>query len=215
MGPQPPFLVAHRAGNDLVALRRAEALGIRHVEADVRLFRGEVEVRHEKSVGPLPLFWDRGRLTGPRAPRLRLDELLAGCAPETELMLDLKGLDGRLAPLVLAALERAQRERVSACARNWSLLAPLRAAGVRTVPSVRTRRQLARLLEARPARRLEGVSVHASLLTPATVRELGRAAEAVLTWPVAAAARARELAAWGVHGLITERLELAQELSRA
>jgi hypothetical protein len=37
-------VVAHRAGNDLARLRRAEELGVDLVEADVRLWRGRAEV---------------------------------------------------------------------------------------------------------------------------------------------------------------------------
>lgn len=215
MAPSSPFVVAHRAGNDLGRLRRAEALGIRHVEADVRLFRGRLEVRHEKSLGPLPVFWDRGRLAGPRLARLAVGDVLAVLGRDTELLLDLKGIDRRLGARVLAALADADRERVAVCARNWTLLAPFRGAGVRVVHSARTRRELRRLLEARPPRRLDGVSVHASLLDARTVRELRGIAELVLAWPVAAAAAARSLGAWGVQGLITERLELVDELAVA
>jgi glycerophosphoryl diester phosphodiesterase len=35
-----------------------------------------------------------------------------------------------------------------------------------------------------------------------------------MTWPANAAGRARELAAMGVDGLITDRLDLARELGR-
>ena len=60
-----PFLVAHRAGNDLALLRRAEERGITHVEADLHLFRGRLEVRHLKTVGPLPILWDQWTLAAP------------------------------------------------------------------------------------------------------------------------------------------------------
>ena len=56
------ILVAHRAGNDLKRLHEAEALGIAHIEADVRLWRGRLEVRHLKTLGPIPVLWDRWRL---------------------------------------------------------------------------------------------------------------------------------------------------------
>ena len=88
-----PFVVAHRAGNDLGILRRAEALAPRLVEADLHLRRGRVEVRHLKTLGPLPLLWDRWRLAPGWRPRLELPALLEAAAPGTELMLDLKGHD--------------------------------------------------------------------------------------------------------------------------
>jgi hypothetical protein len=84
------FVVAHRAGNDLQQLRDAAHLGARLIEADVRLFRGRLEVRHLKSVGPLPIFWDCWHLANPFARRMQLHELLAAVEPlGAELMLDL------------------------------------------------------------------------------------------------------------------------------
>ena len=47
-----PFVVAHRAGNDLDRLRRAQELGLGVVEADLHLYAGRIEVRHLKTLGP-------------------------------------------------------------------------------------------------------------------------------------------------------------------
>ncbi len=209
-----PFFVAHRAGNDLGLLRAAEELGLRLVEADIRRFRGRLEVRHLKTVGPLPILWDRWQLANPLAPRLQLDELLEATRPGTELMLDLKGRSPRLAADVLAALRPTLgSRRITVCARAWSLLEPFEGlAGVRTIHSVGNARQLQKLLRHGRRRRLQGISIHERLLDPATVAELRDVADLVLTWPANAVGRARELVAMGVDGLITDRLELAREL---
>lgn len=200
-----PFLVAHRAGNDLARLREAELHGVGLVEADVRLWRGRAEIRHLKTLGPLPILWDRWTLASPFAPRLRLEELLGAVGPNTELLLDLKGRDVRLARLVRGALEPGRR--VTVCARAWRLLDAF--AGdpdVRRVHSVGSARQLQRLL--RRFDRVDGVSVHERLLDPATAAELRARAALVLTWPVNTAARGRELAALGIDGLISDELRL-------
>jgi hypothetical protein len=202
--------VAHRAGNDLARLRAAEALELPLVEADVHLFGGRLEVRHRKTVGPIPILWDRWELAPPWAPRLLLEELLEA-APATELMLDLKGHDRRLPARVLAAIEAAGRPgRLTVCSQDWRLLAPL--AGlpeIRIVHSVGNARQLARLPET-----VAGVSIHERLLDAGVVAELRRRATLVLSWPVETAAQARRLAAWGVQGLISRRFEdLAVELA--
>ena len=63
-----PFVVAHRAGNDLARLRAAEALRVPLIEADVHLFAGRLEVRHLKTLGPFPILWDRWELAPPWAP---------------------------------------------------------------------------------------------------------------------------------------------------
>src|SRR5690348_2407672 len=98
------FVIAHRAGNDLARLRQAQRLGIAVVEADLHLYAGRIEVRHLKTLGPVPVLWDRWTLAPPWAPRLRLERLLAAVGAHTELMLDLKGRDRRLPALVAAAL---------------------------------------------------------------------------------------------------------------
>jgi glycerophosphoryl diester phosphodiesterase len=204
-----PIVVAHRAGNDLVALRQAERLGIPIIEADLRLFAGRVEVRHLRTLGPVPIFWDEGRLAPPWMPRLLLEQLLDEAAPSTELLLDLKGRNLSLAARVAAMLEtRAPACHVSVCARNWRLLEPFQGlGGVRVIHSVGSRRQLRALRQRAAAGALEGVSIHRKLLDPAIVTWLRAHSALVLSWPVASSNEARELAWWGVDGLITERFE--------
>jgi glycerophosphoryl diester phosphodiesterase len=201
------FVVAHRAGNDLQQLRDAARLGARLIEADVRLYRGRLEVRHLKSVGPLPIFWDCWYLANPFARRMQLRELLDAVEPlGAELMLDLKGRDTRLARRVLAELDaRTTPHPVSVCARSWKLLRAFEGrAGIRTICSVGSRRGLRRLLATRRGERLGGISIHADLLDAPTVRQLGEVAEMVMTWPVNCTERARMLLGWGVDGLITD-----------
>jgi glycerophosphoryl diester phosphodiesterase len=213
-----PFVVAHRAGNDLDILRRAEALGSRLVEADLHLRRGRVEVRHLKTLGPLPLLWDRWYLAPGWRPRLRLETLLDAVAPGTELLLDLKGADRRLSRQVRAALGGPGRAlKVTVCARSWRLLEPLRGLpGVRLVHSVGSRRQLRALRRRFAGRRLAGISIHRQLLDPVTVTDLRTRAELLITWPISTEEEARRLGAWGVDGVITERFEaLAPALAEA
>lgn len=214
MGSRAPFLVAHRAGNDLALLRAAEGACVGLVEADVRRYRGRLEVRHLKTLGPVPVLWDRWALASARSPRLVLADLLAATATQTELMLDLKGRDRRLATGVLGALRPYLGSRAfTVCARSWPLLTPFdELHGVRAVHSVGNAKQLRRLLRSVTGRRLQGVSIHERLLDAGTVAELRRVSDLVLTWPANAVARARELLALGVDGLITDRLELAREL---
>jgi len=197
-----------------VQLRAAEGTGLDLVEADVHLFRGRLEVRHLKTLGPIPVLWDRWRLANPFIPRLQLGELLAAIGSETELMLDLKGRRPLLASGVLAALQPVLPSRnVIVCARSWPLLEPFEGLpGVRTVHSAGNARQLRALLLRGAKRRLQGVSVHERLLDPATFAEIRNVADLVLTWPANAAGRTRELAAMGVDGLITDRLDLASEI---
>jgi glycerophosphoryl diester phosphodiesterase len=208
-----PFPIAHRAGNHLPTLRRAELLGLPLIEADVRLFRGRLEVRHLKTLGPVPVLWDRWTLANPFAPRLQLDELLAAAAPQTELLLDLKGPDPRLARAVAAALESAGRATTSVTARSWRQLDVFRdVPGVRRLHSVGSRLGLRRLERAAAAADIEGVSINAGLLDPDTFARLRRVAPTVVTWPVSELEHAMMLGSWGVSGVITQDLELARTL---
>ena len=178
------------------------------VEADVHLFAGRLEVRHRKTVGPIPILWDRWELAPPWAPRMLLADLLSQAAPGTKLMLDLKGHDRRLPDRVLGALETSGTlGRVTVCSQDWVLLEPFaHHPGVRVVHSVGNARQLERLRR-RQASGLAGISIHRRLLDGALVEDLRRRAELVLSWPVESVVHARQLAGWGVHGLISQSFE--------
>jgi glycerophosphoryl diester phosphodiesterase len=200
-----PFVVAHRAGNRLADLRHAELHGAALVEADVRLFRGRLEVRHLQTVGPFPILWDRWTLAAPWRPRLELGELLAETAPGTELMLDLKGRQMRVAGKARAAIEPyLGTRRFTVCARRWELLEPFAELPVRRVHSIGNDRELRTFLDRFSAERIEGVSIHERLLGPESVASLRSIADVLMTWPVNAPVRARELVLLGVDGLITD-----------
>jgi glycerophosphoryl diester phosphodiesterase len=208
-----PFLVAHRAGNRLADLRLTERLEPSLVEADIRLYRGRLEVRHLKTAGPLPVLWDRWELRASWRPRLRLEELLEATSPETELMLDLKGPRRRLAERVLRTIEPYLGERrFTACARWWRLLEPFAGTPVRCIHSVGNARQLRELLRRFAYQRLEGVSIHERLADRETMAALGEIADVIMAWPVNEPERARALLRLGVAGLITDR---AAAMSRA
>lgn len=207
-----PLIVAHRAANDLAALRRAEATGVDLVEADVWYWRGRLEVRHLKTLGPLPLLWDRWRLEGAWRRRLLLDALVRAAQPTTEFMFDLKGRDPALPPLLLATMERlAAGRRYTVSSQSWRLLEPFRAVdGVRVVHSVGN----VRMLRALP-RRLGGhaaaaVAIDHRVLTPARAEALRRITPTLFAWSVNDVRRANELVTWGVNGLISDAYTLHQ-----
>lgn len=205
----PPFVVAHRAGNCLDRLRDAERLGVPLVEADVRVFHGRPEIRHLKTLGPLPLYWDRWELASPFRRSLLLPELLRASTGRSELMLDLKGSRRRLAEIVRAELEPyLPGRRFTVCARSWGLLDAFEGLPVRRFASVGSRRQLSSLLARFADTGVDGVSIHERLLDATVVAELRTVAGLVLTWPVNAPARARELLRIGVDGLISDRAGL-------
>jgi glycerophosphoryl diester phosphodiesterase len=200
-----PFVVAHRAGNCLDRLRDAERIGVALIEADVRLYRGRPEIRHLKTVGPLPLYWDRWELASPFRRSLVLSQLLGSTAGATELMLDLKGANARLAEIVRRELEaHLPGRRFAVCARSWDLLDAFDGLPVRRFASVGNRRQLRALRDRFAETPLDGVSIHERLLDTRVLAELRSVAGLVLTWPVNVPARARELLRLGVDGLISD-----------
>ena len=209
--PRRPFVVAHRSGNSVLGLQTAEALGVEAIEADVHLFRGRMEVRHLKTLGPIPLLWDRWRLANPFRRRLVLVELLAAVERRTELVLDLKGRDPRLAKGVAEALapRRHAGGHTTVCARHWPLLEELKdVPGTRLVHSVGSTRQLRRLLRRHRGRRIESVAIHERLLDSRTATELHELADVILAWPVNTLERAQELIRLEVEGLISDRPSL-------
>lgn len=216
--PGRPFVVAHRFGNSLRALRTAEALGVWAIEADVHLFRGRLEVRHLKTLGPVPLLWDRWKLANPFAPRLVLADVLAALRGPSELLLDLKGHRTRLSTELLESVRPtlAAGHALTICARHWPLLVPFEGvAGVRVIHSVGSRRDLRRLRRRLGGKRIDAVTIHERLLDGPTVRDLRRFADIVVTWPVNTVERAQELVRWGVDGLISDRPSLLQPTVRA
>jgi glycerophosphoryl diester phosphodiesterase len=206
--------VAHRAGNDLGTLRAAALMGADVIEADVHLHRGRLEVRHTKTLWPLPWLYDAGQLHPADLPRLHLGELLDALPPKQTIMLDLKGVGRAGAEVARAVHARSPEHPLLVCARWWPSVLPFaEAPWAKVLLSVRGRTELGQLW-----RRLAtgtapyGTSIHLSLLTPEVVRALHAYGLTVLTWPVddtASLARAREL---GVDGAISKDLDVLRQV---
>lgn len=195
--------VAHRAGNSLAALAAAMDVGADVVECDVHAWRGRLEVRHSKALGPV--LWDRDpwELTSRAVPQLGLTDLLA--ATDATLMLDLKGPGGvgRRAARLLGARE------VLVCARWWpSVDAFAGLDGVRAVLSARNRGELARLRRRVRARAPYGVSLHGSLLSQPVVAELREQVELVMTWGVDDLATLERVVGLGANGVISNSADV-------
>jgi glycerophosphoryl diester phosphodiesterase len=199
--------IAHRAGNSLTGLREAVAAGADVIEADVHSYRGRLEVRHLKTLGPLPFLWDTWELVPASVPRLGLHELFDAVDAGMTLMLDLKGRRVSAGVAVARAVhEHAPGRRVIVCSRYWPALdAFSHLPWVKVVLSARNRAELQRLrvrLRSGPAP--YGVSVHRSLLDASVVAELGSRVEVVMTWPVNDRATMGQVLAHGVSGVISD-----------
>jgi glycerophosphoryl diester phosphodiesterase len=208
--------IAHRAGNSLTAAHAAVAAQVDVLEADVHLASGRLELRHSKSLGPLPWHWDRGpwQLTPRSAPQVELAALLDALPAARAVMLDLKGV-GRVGRRTALALQAGAGERsVLVCSRWWPSVDDV--AGLPSVLPVltcRNRPELARLrrrLAATPPP--YGVSLHGSLLSTPVVEELRQRVEVVMTWGVNERHVLDRVVGLGVNGIISDSLALLQEV---
>jgi glycerophosphoryl diester phosphodiesterase len=215
MDDSPLLAVAHRAGNNLADLRAALAAGVDLVEADVHLYRGALEVRHRKAVGP-HLYWEHWTELNRRDSLVvpQLHELLAVAAGDPRLMLDLKGPSLAVAPRVAAAMRNhAPGLPFAVCTKQWRMLDAF--AGethIGRVLSANDLLQLARLRGRLRRQRAYGVSIRLSLLTEGVVAELRRATDRILAFPVdteEALARARRV---GVTGVISKNLPMLKAI---
>ena len=210
--------IAHRAGNDLTALRTAVELGVDVLEADVHVRAGRLEVRHSKHLRPLPLLWDRGpvglELHRASGPQLELAAVLGALDGTTALLLDLKGpgrVGARVAELVHAGAPTAP---VLVCSRWWPGLEPFATVPwARPVLTARTPLELRRLQRRLTrGRRPYGVSLHRSLLSAEVVTGLRDHVEVVMTWGVNDLETLAEVVDLGVNGVISDEADVLRQV---
>jgi glycerophosphoryl diester phosphodiesterase len=209
--------VAHGAGNDLRHAARAAAAGADVIEADVHAYRGRVEVRHLKTLGRLPLLWDRWYLAPGWRPRFLLPELVAALVaePGPAIMLDLKGDDLSLADTALAAAsDIRQRRRVLISGQSWAQIDRIvDAPGIEVLYSVGRAEQLARVWSHPGIRRARGVSIHRKFLSPGLVTRLKERVPFVMTWPINDEATLQSVAAAGVDAVTTDSLAVIERIA--
>lgn len=208
-----PFVVAHRYGNTAAGVQAAEAARSDLIEADVWLHNGQLEVRHSKTAGPIPVLWDRWSLESARAPRYTFDQLLDGLAPGTRLLVDLKrGAPGLPAAIVEAYRKVSGDEPLLVCSQDWRLLDEFRAYDqVTVVHSIGGLRQLDRVWPRLERADHDAVSIHYRLLSAEIVDALKERVSTVITWPINSQSRMDEVLAWGVDGFTSDNLALIQQ----
>lgn len=209
--------IAHRSANSLAGLEAAIAMGADVIECDVHEHRGQLEVRHLKSAGPLPFLWDKWELVPASAPRLLLSEVLDANRDGAMLMLDLKGRRMSTARAVLNVLrESGYRHPILVCSRHWPLVDVFdEVPYVHRVLSARNNRELARLRQRLASKGpVHGVSIHRTLLNRHIVAELNQQVEVLMTWPVNDLATLDGLLVLGVTGIISDESHVLTELIR-
>jgi glycerophosphoryl diester phosphodiesterase len=218
-GDRRLLTIAHRAANDVAALRSALDAGVDLVEADVRFFKGVPEVRHTKTFGS-HLLWEPGELIrrGDATVPTLADVLVSLPNHRHRLMLDLKGFRPGLAPVVARTLkEHAPGIPVTVCTPHWWMFKAFAdSPHIRTVLSAGSWPMVERMREMlRKGSRswpnqcpVFACSVHRTLLTPTIVTELRRHVEHVVTWPVDTPAELADARRLGVTGVTGKNVQL-------
>jgi glycerophosphoryl diester phosphodiesterase len=212
--------IAHRAGNTVEEMSAAIDAGVELVEADVRYYRGALELRHKKTFGRWILWdypWEFALRSAVDVPTV--GEILIELRDRGHIMLDLKGVR-RAMPRKLAQVLRAAGVPVTVCTRRWWMLDAFSAdPEVRLILSAGNSWELHRLLtiiQLRPrdwpgGRRAYGVSVKRTLLTPRIVAELHRNVDVVMTWRVETPIELDDARRLGVTGAIGKNVEVLRE----
>ena len=213
--PRPdgrPVAIAHRAGNDLARLEHATSIGADLAELDVWLRRGRVEVRHAKTVGPLPLLRERWRLSPGWGPRLELDAVIEAAGPDVRLMVDLKSETLALSEGVAAAFDRRPGATYAVTTREWWLLEPFEGRdGVCLIPSAAWPHELAELMP-HLGDRFHALSMHITLVEPALMSELAGRGVSTFVWPVNTTAELERVLGAGAAGVNSDNLDLLAQV---
>ncbi len=214
-----PIGIAHRGGNRWSHLKDALTAGVDWVEADIWFHRGRLVARHDRPFWRLPITYSRRSVALHLVPALGLDAVLRATeATPTRVLIDLKGPATALPEALVAVLRQHDAfGRKALCGQDWEMLDRARArdARVQVIYSLGTVEQLQDYL----ARRRDHwapptTTCFHGLLTPARVAALQAAGSTVIAWTVDTEARARDLLAWGVDGITSNRLALLQRLLR-
>ncbi|CAN5642006.1 hypothetical protein BH23CHL2_BH23CHL2_21960 [soil metagenome] len=207
---QRPFIVAHRFGNTLKGLEQARQAGADIIEADVWPYRGQLEVRHTKTLGPLPVLWDRWSIEPGWKPRLQFAELLAALGPDTLLMIDIKGRDPTTPGRIIETLHAIRPGKpVIVCSQNWDQVERFRSyPEALRVYSIGNRRQLRRAWRRLDNKAWDAVSIQARLLDARVVQGLKERVRLVMTWAVDTPEHLDQVIGWGVDGITSNNLSL-------
>lgn len=211
-----PLAIAHRAGNNLEWARDALDDGADLLETDVWPRLGNLEIRHLKTIGPLPIYWEKWYIDAIGGRQLQLHELVTALPPATRLFLDLKGLHPWLGRRVVATIADIQADRgIILCGRNWRQLDSVgRLPNVHVFYSVGDERELVRVWPKLAGQANPAVSIHYRLLTEATIARLHERGTTIIAWTVNDPAVAKTLFAQGIDGFTSDNRDLLAAIAQ-
>lgn len=230
--------IAHAYGNSRASLARALRSACDMIEADIWYRGGAVYVRHARRLDPFPILYDSvmpGHDPGPFSARfgkyyLKLDvnpftlaELLAATAGAKRLLLDVKGhyhtpdVDGYVDSLVRAIRSHQAETWVAVCGQTYPVLNRFR----RKAPEIELRYSIEKphqwqsfLRKMRRDERVRSVCIAHGFIDNEKARVMEENGVDLYVWTVDDRARAKELIAQGVDGIISNDLDLLSELPR-
>ena len=210
-----PYIIAHRYGNDLSRLAAAAGAGADYVEVDVWLHRGRLEVRHERTMGPLPFYWDKWRVWRKRGKPLLLDEVLAALPERMGVMLDLKGTERGLPEAILQSLRRHGHEHpVMVSSRFWDYLPSLADyPDILLFFSVGRPWEMWRVRPLLELRENDAICVRYGMLSAGEVRDLKSKVALVSTWGINDDGRLERVLEWGVDAIITDEVSIMRKIA--
>lgn len=198
-----PFIVGHRAGNHIHKAERAIKRGVDMLEADVWRYRKKLEVRHLKTLGPLPILWDRWELAPGWTPRLHVDELLEATPDDIPVMFDLKGEDPHLPLGIIETLRNNYPDRpIIMCTRFWLQLDRIaRETDITRIYSVGDQKERDGIFGRLETLEYPAVSIHKNLVNPSLMRRFDDVGAVVMAWGATTQDEADLLLSLGVDGL--------------
>ena len=239
MAPPQPVRIAHAYGNSRAALRRALAADIDMIEVDIWYRGGDVYVHHARRLNPLPLLADK-KMPGHPLPRpafpvwpgywvwpdinpLKLDELLRIVGGRKRLLLDVKGRykGGRSADFAEAIARRVREHQASSwavvCGQTYAILNALR----RAEDDIEVRYSLEKphqwesfLRKMKKDGRVRQVCISQHFIDEEKARVLEQNGVNVYVWTIDDPEAARQHIEQGVDGIISNDLDLLENLPR-
>ena len=198
-------IVAHRAGNTVEAAAAVPDDVV--VELDVHVLRGRVELRHAKVLHPTRRLWEKWYFLPKGTRGVPIGDVLDAIGPGRTLMIDSKMATRRSTRRIVATIP--EERPFIASGRFWYTHRPYKARGAPTLRSCGNRWQIWL------ARRLPGlgpdcgVCIHERNLTADLVAVFRERTPLVYSWGAATTERCRELAGYGVTGIILDDVSLA------
>jgi glycerophosphoryl diester phosphodiesterase len=208
-----PLTIAHRAGNNLRALRAAVEAGIDYAETDVWLAGGHIEARHDPTIGSLPLTWARGLRLPRWHRRLRLPDLLA--VEGSSFLFDVKSTDERFAQALYEAISTRNAHHRVAFTGRWEHMDRVG----RLLPdtprfyTISNRSRFDAFRTRLAHRNAPGVSIKSTFLTEEIVSDLrAGGVQRIITWAVETEDNARRVLDWGVDGITSDSITLLKAI---